>query len=344
MQYLKSSASARVSVATFVGATTWLLAAPLIFAKPLTTPEQLLQLRISISWNGQELGPGLRRLAESLELQLWIDRRVDLSAAIDLHTQDETLAAVLEKIGARVGAAAAPLETVIYFGPQETADALPGAAVSVRKHLQRIPPSARRRWLAIEVVDWPRLSEPRKLLESLATRVGATFVDADKVPHDLWDSRRLPPMANIDLALLISAGFGLTPYLESTGHRLELRPLSVSASSADSHSKYARRPLKPATDRRSQSTPRGRQVYTLRIERQPLGSVLDQIARQRQLEVVWQEAGSADALRALRVSCDVRQVDLDALLRAILEPLHISFELQGERLTICGDNSSAVTR
>jgi hypothetical protein len=78
------------------------------------------------------------------------------------------------------------------------------------------------------------------------------------------------------------------------------------------------------------------QRFTLRVASKPVGPVLTQLAAQLQLTIVWEPALAAsrpefaDAL----VSCNVRDVDLDGLLTAILEPAELTYDRNGQAITI----------
>jgi hypothetical protein len=87
----------------------------------------------------------------------------------------------------------------------------------------------------------------------------------------------------------------------------------------------ASRPSKPAGQR-----------FTLKIENQPAGRVIDQLARQLQLVVEWDAAleKSPKLGREASVSCDVHEADLDELLTAVLSPAGLVFERDGKRLSI----------
>jgi hypothetical protein len=105
------------------------------------------------------------------------------------------------------------------------------------------------------------------------------------------------------------------------------------------HQQLAKLLATTAINQSSTQSGRGRasrQVYSLKIENQPLGGVLDQLAHQWQVAVTWapELQAKANALRATRVSCEVRQVGEDELLRVILEPSGLRFLKSEGRLEI----------
>jgi hypothetical protein len=84
------------------------------------------------------------------------------------------------------------------------------------------------------------------------------------------------------------------------------------------------------------STDESQQRFTLKITNQPVGRVIDQLAKQLKLDVEWPpELSTASATtRTALVSCDVRDADLDELLTAVLSPAGLSFERDGQKVRI----------
>ncbi len=73
-----------------------------------------------------------------------------------------------------------------------------------------------------------------------------------------------------------------------------------------------------------------RQLFSLRLQNQPLGNVVSRITQQVGLDLEWDEPLliSRDGVQDLLVSCDVQEVELPALLRSLLEPVGIDFRLE----------------
>jgi hypothetical protein len=295
--------------------------------------EQRLAARVSVAWEGQQLVAALQRLADSQRLPLWIDRRVDPNAPIELTVNDRPLRDVLNSVAAPHGWAATPYHGVLYFGPKQTADELLTLSALARQSIAKAPPDMRSRWLKPQAWAIARLSEPRELLKQLARSAGATVVDDREVPHDLWPERNLPPMSALDRAVLLLSGFDLTCQISADSRKLRVVPI--------------KRPLKligpapPTASRTRQPRPRSAatrtvQRFTLKIENQPAGRVLDQLARQVQLEVEWDAAlQQTPALgREANVSCDVHEADLDELLTAVLTPAGLAFEREEKKVSI----------
>jgi hypothetical protein len=90
------------------------------------------------------------------------------------------------------------------------------------------------------------------------------------------------------------------------------------------------RPVHAAKEKKIQ------QRYTLRVEQKPIGVVLDQLGRQLSLNVQIDRAAIAAAGLSLdqRVSFSVQDATLDELLDALLKPAGLTFELDGQELTV----------
>jgi hypothetical protein len=317
------------------------------------------------------LGAALERLGQSQDVPLWIDRRVDTSAAVELAADDETVRDVLTRLAAPRELAAVPFRSMVYFGPRQTAEEL--ATLSVRAHdsLAKALPDVRARWLKSAGWSYPRLSQPRALVGDLVRTVGATVVDDERIAFDLWLGRAAPAMPVVDRVLLVLAGFDLAAEISADGQTLRVVPISrpveitreysvprkgreafnsaLSGMAADKIKRRATRievsarwedherlraairgtTIEPAPP---QGGKKSSQTFTLKIENQPVDRVVDQLAGQLGLTVEW--TGKRPEGAAALVSCDVREVNLDGLLKAVLTPAHLTFERHGDHVAV----------
>ncbi|RIK86371.1 MAG: hypothetical protein DCC67_02815 [Planctomycetota bacterium] len=339
-----------------------------------------LQRTATVSWQNQELAAALARIAASGGVAVWLDRRVDPNAAVSLRADDQRLRDVLEQLAAQRQCGAQAYRGLVYVGPPQTAEELLTLSELARQSLAPLPPALRAKWLAPQRRSLPRLAEPRRILSELSTPNGAAVRGGELVPHDLWPARQTPPMAAIDLVVLVLAGFDLTCELSPDGRELFVRPIrrpvqivreysvgegqrrrieslleemSVSevarrrerwtiAARAEEHEQLAvalhpPRSAPGGAPRSDRSPPRaGEQRFSLIVENQPAGKVLDQLASQLDLAIEWDPALAADARggRDALVSCSVEQASLAELLEALLAPAGLVAERQGQRITV----------
>ena len=302
------------------------LTSNIAWANPSKTLQQKLQRKVAVTWQGQQLAVALGRLTNAGDIPLWLDRRVDRRQTVTMQFADLPLAQALEKIAERQSLGFVQLESIVYLGPQQTALELPTLISQARNQLTQMPAKQKRRWLRKDKTAWPSLSEPRTLAESWLHKAGLQLQGSKKISHDLWPEQSLPPLALVDRLVLLLAGFDLTCKIAPDGVGCEIVPIN--------------RPLKLLPQRRhprgkppkAQAGPSSRQLFTLRLENQPLGKVLDQLARQLQLQVVW-ETEKREA-RSQHISCDVQNADLDALLQSVLTPAGLQHQRQGKQITI----------
>jgi hypothetical protein len=337
-------------------------------------PRLLSKLRqpVTLAWSGQTLGAALARLSETQTLSVWLDRRVDPGAAVNLSASGEPIEQVLSRLAAPHECRVRAFQSLVYFGPRQTADDLATLSVRARDGLAKAAPSVRARWLKPAPWSYPRLSEPRRLLGDETQALNVTLVGKEQIPHDLWPARTVPALAPLDRVLLILAGFDLTGELSPSGEELRVVPikrpveitrryparqrrlvafekivaalprrsvrqrgdqLDVSARWED-HERL-RAAIRGISDQRENESPQvdlQAQRFTLKIENQPLDRVLDQFARQLDLNFVWSSNQPTDPQPL--ISCDVRQVDLDGLLEAILTPAGFAATRDGQTVTI----------
>ncbi len=333
-----------------------------------------LERPLTAHWHGQELAVVLERIAASQNVTIWLDRRVDPQIRVEARFSGIPLRQVLDQLTAGETIGWSQVGKIIYLGPRQSAREVATLAERAKESLARTSASNRKRWLLTEPMTWPRLSEPREILGNWLTTADIELSNGEAIPHDLWNAKKLPPTPLVDRVVLLLAGFDLTCDLSNNkcrvvpvsrpveitrrydvGNRLaDLRnafkqdptvrilqsgkQATITARSEDhdrakdilNGSASAKRPSRQPTKQNSQ------QVFSLKLENQPVGNVIDQLASQLGLEVVWSVRlrNRTPDPRTSLVSCDVQNGDLSALLAAVLGPAGLKFELEGQKLEI----------
>lgn len=293
-----------------------------------------LHERVTLTWTDQQLAQGLARLGEVQGLPVWLDRRVDAGQEIDLAIDNEPVAAVLTRVTQSASGSLrngelgwTTLRSVIYVGPAEAARELATLSELARQSIAKAPTEARRRWLTPAPWTFPRLSEPRVLLDEAVAAAGAKLRPGAEMPHDLWPERSLPAVAPIDRVVLLLAGFELTADMAADGRSLKAIPIKRPVQSsrtlainprveaelaklvaADDSIRVERQGRQATVFARWEElqqlrgAPRGNrpqaasknpvpaattQRFTLRIANKPVGPVLAQLGTQLKLTVAW---------------------------------------------------------
>ncbi len=342
-------------------------------AEPLTAE---LARPLTATWQGQELGVVLERISASQHVVIWLDRRVDPQQQIAARFQNLPLREVLDQLSSSHALGWSQLGGIIYLGPPESAKELATLGAIARKSVDKLSAKARRPWLQKESVSWPRLSDPREILTAWLADAEIELVNRAALPHDLWDAKELPPLTLLDRLVLLLVGFDKTCEISANGKSCRIvgieRPVLLTREYQpgknlrvlheelkqlpgvtinrqsnriavtgrwEDHERIRELLKDTSTDnRKRQPTARqnAEQVFSLRLENQPVGKVIDQLAGQLALEVVWSPTllkREIDPRTAL-VSCDVTNGNLPALLKAVLAPAGLKFELQEKRLEI----------
>jgi hypothetical protein len=336
----------------------------------------------SIHWKGVPLHDALGRLNELYAEPVFADRRLDLSQRVSLDVEAASLDDVLSQLSATASLGYSKLNRLLYLGPPSAAEQLRTIAALRGEEVRRLPTSRRSAFALKQPVTWPRLTEPRELINALARRRGWRIGEAERIPHDLWPAGELPALPYSDQLTVMLIGFDLTFEIKPAERTLEivpLRPLTVNRryrlprgfpnpdallqhvpaararvegemmsvdARIEDHEKLAkllrgRSTQTPASRAKRQS----KQVYTLRVQEQSVGAVLEELAER----LGWQIEIDSESIRAAglslekRVSFSVENSDEDELLDAVLRPAELDYLRENGRLRIV-PRDRAVTR
>lgn len=331
-------------------------------------PSTRLDAPLTARWQGIDLRQAVDRLGQSQRLFVWLDRRVDPSIRLDIAATNVPLSGVLDQIAEQAAAGWTSEGDFLYVGPPESVREFRTLLAIARENTKRLAPGTRKRMERSVVMDIPRLAEPQRVVAQLAEQGGVRVANQDAVPHDLWPRLELPPMSVGEHLALVLVGFDLTWQPDKATNTIRIVPITRPVVL---EREYERRQLSHAMDHaavkaavresgsaarvsvaatvedheairssaRPQPAPReqpatGKQVYSLRAQDQPVGAVLEQLARQlgKKLEVT-EELRKSDRWSA-RVSFDVREADLPELVKAIAKPAGLAAGVSGDSIRV----------
>lgn len=328
----------------------------------------LAQPIAAVSWRGKTLRGALARITETQRIAVMLDRRVDPDRKVDFSAQLIPLEVMIEQLAQRHSAAMCQIGPVVYVGPRETTRLLATVVELRREEMRKLPAQQQRRMLRRTAWRWRRLSSPRDLLDELEADYRVRIVGKENVPHDLWPAVQLPPLDFAEKLSLVLAGFHTTFKSSPDGSAVQIVAMPMEASLSRSYpgganaAGMAEQLSKqfPEADIRAQGRELlvdgrwevhdaisrafsgervrpparggGTKIYTLTIENKAVGGVLRQLGQQLGKKVVFNV--SAEQRLMKKVSFQVEKATLEELLRQMLTPASLKFEIDGDTIRV----------
>ncbi len=348
------------------GATRWLTDADLY--RQLTQP-------VDAVWSEMPLRDALRGLSRDQRVAILIDRRVDPGQKLKLELDGEPLRAAFLEIARDRKLGLSMFGPVAFFGPPEVSSRLRTIAALRREAVQKLPAPVVRRFLQKRAWKWDDLAEPRELLAQLAKENGIRIEGLDRVPHDLWAAADLPPLSLIDRLTLVAVQFNVTFEVSPDGNTVRLVPLPAEVALVRSYpggadptaraKKYGelapnaqikvvgetiyvkglvedhgritsppRQPVHPRITAADEGFARKR--FTVNVESQPIGPLLEQLAKKLKLDLRIDREALEQAGVSLdqRVSFSVQGATIDRLLREMLKSCPLKYHRRDRVLEI----------
>ncbi len=333
-----------------------------------------VQRSVSIQWERVPLRDVVARVAKLFDETVFIDRRVDPDLRVTLELEATSIDDVLRSIVEAQSLGMSRLGSARYLGPRNAAEHLRTVSVARGEEIARLNRAERADLERKQRLTWPRLSEPRELVVLLAQQRGWRISRAERIPHDLWAAGALPELSAAEQLTLLLAGFDLSFKTQARDRSLEIVPLQpvtvrreYRLPSRSSDNALLRQELQAAPAARMEDRklvvdarieqherlaeiiaghavpPRSRRPatesarqYTLRVQDQPVGAILRQLAERMNWTMEFDEASIRAAGLSLdrRVSFSVENGNQDELLQAVLAPAGLDYRRQGERLVI----------
>lgn len=317
-----------------------------------------LQSSVSLTWRDNPLRNGLDSLAESQRVAIFLDRRVDPSQVVNATIDDLPLEKALRYLAKQRRLGVGFVGPVVYVGPPRVASRVATLAELRNEEARNLPDKLRRVLMKRAPVAWPlgqprtvvtslaheaglELPAPERIPHDLwretqlppmtfserLTLILAGFqmnfsIDADEskihltqFPRAVSIVRRYPVKTeNIDeLMTQLSRGFPQAT-IERMGRKLVVR------STLEDHWQLQKMLGTGSRDKSgSRNSPGGsRQVYTLNVQNQPVGTLLRTLAARLNLSIKF--TTEAEALGQKLVTFSVRDANADELLTAAARP------------------------
>ncbi len=338
----------------------WLRAKPL--ADRLARP-------VSIEWSSVRFRSALERLSRAQRVAILIDRRIDPNKIHDFQSDEQALSEVYTQLAHRTGCGYTQLGPLAYFGPTTTTRQLRTLAALTRLRIDELPSSSKLLWHRTRAWRWNDLATPRQLIEGLAAEHGIQLLGTESISHDLWAAADIPPLPLAERLLLIAVQFDRTIEIDSAGKSATLRRIPPKVSLQRRYSGRGNpeqvaeryRKLAPTahveidgqrvvvrgrvedherllgrSSAKKQRPASGTQVFRLKVENVPVSRLLDHVSRRMGYTIEVDEPALKKAGLSLqqRVSVDVMDATIDALLKAILEPAGLTHRRAAKTLEV----------
>jgi hypothetical protein len=336
------------------------------------TAEDLLRQRqqpVRLTCSGTPLRDVLADLSKAQRVAILLDRRIDPDQTIDVTANRISLDTLFDQISGKIDASASWLGPLAFLGPHDAASRLRTLAALRAADVRALAKDKRAVFQHQAAWHWQALAEPRNLVAELATAANVEVESLDLIGHDLWPAANLPPLSWSDRLTLIANEFDLTFEIIDTRHvRLKsiAGPVAIERTypggkqPEELAGKWRQRvPGAQIEVARGKVVVRGRledhelltqskkpkpapmttpgaELYTLRVQEQPLSAVFDKLQQQLSVDLQVDDAALEKANLSLqtRVSFNVEQVTLDELLTVALKPAGLAFRREGNTYRI----------
>jgi len=188
-----------------------------IFQPSVQQTFRTLARPLSVLWRDQPLKLGLRTIATTQGVEIFVDRRIDPTQPVQIGLGAERIDVLLKGIADGVKCKLGFIESVAYFGPVEETARMEmtywRAWYQYRKQLidtKAAGDITKAPQIPVQKLHWDRLTTPQDILSAIEREWNIEILGKEKVPHDLWDEGKYSALTLPAQICLVVAGFGLS--------------------------------------------------------------------------------------------------------------------------------------
>ncbi|MCL2743731.1 MAG: hypothetical protein FWE67_07765 [Planctomycetaceae bacterium] len=323
---------------------------PLFFLPTTSAAEPAFENTASVQWLGTPLRESLERFCESRRIHFFLDRRIDPTQTIHLELSNQTVKQVFTALAEKTDTGCYFLDdagtTIVYLGTKETAELLPLLLEKHRRELSAMPTAQRNIPNKKTPFRLPFLGEPKQAILDLIKSSGFSLSSspnsgAEALPFDLWNKTDLPALPFYKLLTMLLIGFEKDYEIEGNTFRIvplpELQTLETLKTDLPKQPpEAAETQTKEPQTTASPKAPLSQRRFTLKVDEQPLGAVLDVLSKRLGLTIVinWKPLETKDVSPEHLVTFEVKNATVNELFRTICKPLKLEYRLQGETVII----------
>ena len=294
-------------------------------------PAPGLEAAVHASWTRLPLRDWAERTAKIAGEPVILDRRLDPTTTITLDCRGEPLREIIATVAAQAGAEVDELRSTIRLVPRDRAGLAASADEALAATVAKLPAGIRRQASAREPWAWPDGARPRELVSAAAREAGVSLEGIDLIPHDHFPAADLPPLSLAERLDLVLAHFDRR--VQWGGDQAAGRIVPIDNGIAPRAAAGKRPDARAAA--RPRATVRLKDAFTLRVEA-PLDQTLAAIAKRLDLRLDL-DAASLQARGIATdeiIRADVMDGSRNDLLRAILAPLGLDWQIEADTLRV----------
>lgn len=186
---------------------------------------EAIERPLSGAWEQVDLRTIARRISESQQISIVIDRRLDPSCLMQFAAEAPTVTALLERLLEDRDAVPRVVGNAIYLGPRTAGEKLRTLiALRTQELVEAGRSGARRGLLRAAEFRWDDLATPAELLNRISQSYQLTIEGSDVIPHDLWAGADLPAATLPEILSLILIQFDQTFRWSDGGAGIVIEP------------------------------------------------------------------------------------------------------------------------
>ena len=138
----------------------------------------------------------LESLSRNTRVAIYLDREIDPSQKVDFPTAPQPLGKTFDDLAMKMNAESVIVGSFIYIAPREKAFRWLVLKNVLYYNYSRLDPSIVEKLKETSELNWAPLATPRDIISVMASNCGLKISNPEMIPHDLWNSRNLPRLAN----------------------------------------------------------------------------------------------------------------------------------------------------
>lgn len=292
-----------------------------------------LDAPVQATWTRLPLRQWAERASTVVGKPVILDRRIDPDLPVTLTAAGESWRDLLTTVAVAAGATAEELAGSVRIVPAAAAGKASRADRDRELRVAALPAGPRAAVAARRPWRWAAGARPGELVAGAAAEAGVELAGLDAIPHDHFPAADLPPLSLAERLDLVLAHFDRRVIWTAARGRAAGRIISIDAEILPAAvAAAADRPVRRGPSRR---TVEPLDEFTLRLEApldQALAAICGRLGLELELDAAALAAHGIAPGEIVRAS--VEEASRDELLGAVLQPVGLTWKIDGKRLLV----------